>query len=127
MVQLLAAGFIPINTWQQRASLPFKPGPGYLELCSVNVCAGKEGIQQSQYNICFHVLTFAKPSFDNVLQPSWHGGLGLNTLSHSGLASVNTPKRKFYLLNDTWSFFKYIHEGPKPLVTCMLLSGERLK
>ena len=24
----LAAGFIPINTWQQRASLPFKPAQG---------------------------------------------------------------------------------------------------
>ena len=40
-----AEGFISINTRQQRASLPFKLGQGYLELCSVNVCAGKEGIQ----------------------------------------------------------------------------------
>ena len=27
--QLLAAGFIPINTWQQRASFPFKPAQGH--------------------------------------------------------------------------------------------------
>ena len=42
--QSLGAGFIPIYTRQQRASLPFKPDQGYLELCSVNACAGKEGI-----------------------------------------------------------------------------------
>ena len=29
--QSLAPGFIPINTWQQRASLPFKPGGDVLE------------------------------------------------------------------------------------------------
>ena len=29
--QSLAAGFISIYTWQQRASLPFKPGGGELE------------------------------------------------------------------------------------------------
>ena len=27
--QLLAAGFIPITTWLQRASLPFKPAQGH--------------------------------------------------------------------------------------------------
>ena len=27
--QSLATGFIPIKTWQQRASLPFKPGQGH--------------------------------------------------------------------------------------------------
>ena len=30
--QLLAAGFILINTQQQRVSLPFKPGQGYFSL-----------------------------------------------------------------------------------------------
>ena len=29
--QSLATGFIPINTWQQRTLLPFKPGGGVLE------------------------------------------------------------------------------------------------
>ena len=56
--QSLAAGFIPINTWQQRASLPCKPGV----------------LERTVYNndaiTFFSVLTFAKPSCDNVLQPS---------------------------------------------------------
>ena len=52
----LALGFIPINTWQQRASLPFKPG--VLER-KVN----------HNDNITFiSVLMFAKPSCDNVMQ-----------------------------------------------------------
>ena len=44
--------------------------------------------------------TFAKPSCDNVLQPSPLRGSGCNTLSHSGLANVNIRKRMFYPLND---------------------------
>ena len=47
--QSLAVGFIPINTWQQRASLPFKPGV----------------LERKVYNnddkIFFSVLLFAKP------------------------------------------------------------------
>ena len=56
--QSLAAGYFPGNTKQQRASLPFKPG--VLE-------------RKVYYNddiTFFTVLTFAKPSCDNVLQPS---------------------------------------------------------
>ena len=56
--QSLATGFIPINTWQKRASLPFKPGV----------------LERKIYNnddiTLFSVLTFAKPECDNVLQPS---------------------------------------------------------
>ena len=56
--QSLEAGFIPINTQQQRASLPFKPGV----------------LERKVYNnvdiIFFSVLMFAKPSCDIVLQPS---------------------------------------------------------
>ena len=53
---------------------------------------------------------FAKPECDNVLQPdpcinvlqpSPLRGSGCNTLSHSGLANVNTWKRIFYPLIDT--------------------------
>ena len=56
--QSVAAGFIPIKTWQQRASLPFKRG--VLERKVYN-----------NYDITFFsVLTFAKPECDIVLQPS---------------------------------------------------------
>ena len=41
---------------------------------------------------------FAKPSCDNVLQPSPLRGSGCNTLPHSGLANVNIRKRMFYPL-----------------------------
>ena len=44
------------------------------------------------------ILTFAKPSCDNVLQPSPLRGSDCNTLSHSGLANVNIWKRMFYPL-----------------------------
>ena len=49
-------------------------------------------------NIIFRILTFAKPSCDNVLQPSPLRGSGSNTVSHSGLANVNIRKRMFYPL-----------------------------
>ena len=39
----------------------------------------------NEYNILFRVLTFAKPEYDNVLQPSLLPGSGCNTLSHLGL------------------------------------------
>ena len=55
--QSLAAGFIPNNTRQQRASLPFKPG--VLE----------RKVHNNDDIKFFFVLTFAKPSSDNVLQP----------------------------------------------------------
>ena len=78
--QLLAAGFIPNTTRLQRASLPFKLGV----------------LDTKVYNnddiTFFSILTFAKPKFDNVCIR----GSGCNTLSHSGLANVNTCKRMFY-------------------------------
>ena len=45
-------------------------------------------------------ITFfsARPSCDNVLQPSPLRGSGCNTLPHSGLANVNIRKRMFYPL-----------------------------
>ena len=56
--QSLAAGFIPIYTGQQRASLPFKPGV----------------LERKVYNnddkTLFSLSMFAKPECDNVLQPS---------------------------------------------------------
>ena len=56
--QSLATGFIPINTQQQRASLSFKPGV----------------LERKVYNndniTFFSVITFSKPSCDNVLQCS---------------------------------------------------------
>ena len=68
--QSLAAGFIPINTQQQRASLPFNPGV----------------LERKVYNnddiTFFSVLTFAKLR-----------GWGCNTVSHSGLANINTQER----------------------------------
>ena len=56
--QSLAVGFIPIKTWQQKASLPFKP----------SVLESK--LYNNDDKIFFSVLTFAKPLCDNVLQPS---------------------------------------------------------
>ena len=51
----MAMGFIPINTWQQRVSLPFKPAV----------------LERKVYNndniTFFSVLTFSKPECDNVL------------------------------------------------------------
>ena len=44
----------------------------------------------------FSVFMFAKPSFDNMLQSSPLCSKGCNTLSHSGLTSVNTQKRMIY-------------------------------
>ena len=46
----------------------------------------------------FCVLAFAKPKCDNVLQPEPLRGSSCNTLSHSGLASVNRWKIMFYPL-----------------------------
>ena len=84
--QSLATGFIPINARQQRASLPFNPGV----------------LERRIYNnddiTLFAILTFAKPSCDNVLQLSPLHGSGCNTLSHWVLADVNTRKTMFYLL-----------------------------
>ena len=34
----LSAGFIPINTWQQRASLPFKPAQGHCLHVKIYLC-----------------------------------------------------------------------------------------
>ena len=43
--------------------------------------------------------SFAKPSSDNVLKPSLIRRSGCNTLSHSGLANVDTHKIMFYLID----------------------------
>ena len=92
--QSLAVGFIPINSWQQRASLLFKPGV----------------LERKVYNnddkTFFSVLTFAKPSCDNVLQPSPLLGSGCNTLSHKGLANVNIWKRMLSRIYTTSKSFK---------------------
>ena len=92
--QSLAAGFIPINTRQQRASFPFKP----------NVLERKV-YNNDDITFC-SVLTFAMPLCDNVLQPSPLCGSGCNlslpgsgcNTSHTGLANVNIRKRMFYPL-----------------------------
>ena len=65
----------------------------------------------SNYNILFRILTFAKPSCDNVLQPSPLRGSGCNTLSHWGLANVNIRKKMFYPL---------IIRGPSYFSVCAL-------
>ena len=78
--QSLAAGFILINSRQQRASLSFKPGV----------------LEWNDDLTFFSELTFAKSSYDNVLHPSPLRGSGCNTLPYSGLANVNTRKRRFY-------------------------------
>ena len=58
----------------------------------------------------FRILTFAKPSFDNVLQPSPLRGSVCNTLSHSGLANVNIRKRMFYpLITNPGLYIKSTH------------------
>ena len=60
----LAVGFIPSNTRQQRASLPFKPGV----------------LERKVYNnddkTVFSILKFAKPECDNLLQHIITLGLG---------------------------------------------------
>ena len=53
------------------------------------------------YKIMAILHSFAKPSSNNVLQPSLIRGSGCNTLSHSGLANVDTHKIMFNLLFDT--------------------------
>ena len=62
--QSLAMVFIPINTRQQRASLPFKPGVVEMKVTF------------------FSILTFAKPPCNNVLQPEQRSGSDCITLSH---------------------------------------------
>ena len=62
----------------------------------------------------FRILTFAKPSCDNVLQPSPLRGSGCNTLSHSVLANVNIRKRVFYpliiLTQFLFEFFAFVYK-----------------
>ena len=60
----------------------------------------------------FSVYQRAKPSSNNVLQPSPLRGSGCNTLSHSGLANVDTQKRMFYPLielRDQNSYMVTVH------------------
>ena len=84
--QSLAAGFFPINTCQQRASLSFKPSV----------------LEKKVYNngnlTFFSVLMFTKPECDNVLQPSLLHGSGCNTLSHPGLAKLFIHGKECFLL-----------------------------
>ena len=83
--QSLAAGFIPVNTQQLKASLPFKPGD----------------LERKIFNnddITFYcVLTLAKPSCDNMMRHSPLRDSSCNTLSHSGLANVIHGKECFML------------------------------
>ena len=56
--QSLAAGYIPVYTWQQRASdLPFK----------LSVLERK--VYNNDEKTLFSLLMFAKPECENVLQP----------------------------------------------------------
>ena len=98
--QSLATGFIPIpiNIGQQRASLPFKPG--VLE----------RKVYNNDSKTFIYVFTFAKPEFDSLLQHLPLRGSGCNTLSHLGLANVNTRKRMFYPLNEFFSQCSYVVE-----------------
>ena len=57
--------------------------------------------RRHSYKIMAILQTFAKPSSNNVLQPSLIRGSGCNTLLHSGLANVDTHKIIIYLLIDT--------------------------
>ena len=84
--QSLATDFIPINTQQHRASLPVKP----------SVLERK--VYNDEGKTFFAILKFAKPSWDNVLQPSPLHCSGCNTLFHEGLANINKWKRMFYPL-----------------------------
>ena len=92
--QSLAAGFIPINIRQQRASLPFESGA--LEWKVYN----NDGI------LFFSVLMFSKPSCDNVLQPSLLRGWCCNKLSHSGLANVNIMEKN--VISSYYIILQYI-------------------
>ena len=98
--QSLAAGFIPINTWQQRASLPFKPGVRQRKVYNMPF---KPGVQERKVynndNITFFSVYKRLPSLSALMFSSTVSGF--NTLSHSGLANVNTQKRMFYPLIKT--------------------------
>ena len=87
--QSLTTGFILINTLQQRASLPFKPG----------VLEGKIHVYNNDNKTFFYVLTFAKPSCENVFQPSPLRGSCCNT--------HHTP---------AWQTLIYIKECFSPLI-----------
>ena len=98
--QSLAAGFIPINTRQERTSLPFKHGV----------------LEKKVYNndniTFFSILTFTKPMCDHVLQPSALHGLACNTLSHLALANVITQKVIVILLFHYCNEFHIIGNFP---------------
>ena len=67
--------------------------------CIEKISAGKEDIYNNDDIIFFSLYQrFAKPSCNNVLQPSPLSRSGWNTLSHLGLANANTQKRMFYPL-----------------------------
>ena len=82
----LATGFIPMNTWQQSAKLLFKRGV----------------LERKVYNNdklkFFSVLTFAKPSFDNVLQPEQHCRSGYSTYHTPAWQTLVHGKECFILL-----------------------------
>ena len=67
----------------------------------------------------FSVLTFAKPSCDNALQPSPLPSSGCITLSHLGLANINKRKRMFYSLSIVHTTTKVLSVDIKENV-CLL-------
>ena len=92
--QLLATGFIPINAWQQRASLTFKPG-----------VLDRKAFNNDDITL-FSVLTFGKPKCDNVLCFTIRAARHYHTWAY-----VNTWKSMFYPLNE-----KYIYVPLYPYV-----------
>ena len=73
--QSLDVGFIPINSWQQRASLSFKPD-----------------VLERKVNNNDNITFFSAVTFAVALQPKQLSSEGCNTLSHEGLANVTTHK-----------------------------------
>ena len=74
-------------------------------------------LEKNIYNILFHILTFSKPSCDNVLQPSPLRDSGCNTLSHSGLANVNTRGKEcfiFFIIYDKNCFTVFTNVATTP-------------
>ena len=70
-------------------------------ICRFVFAYAKSRFSHDAAQIMVILHSFAKPSSNNVLQPSLICGSGCNILSHSGLANVDTHKIMFYLLIDT--------------------------
>ena len=116
-----------VNTLKQRVSLPFTSGQEYLELCSVNACAEKEGIYHERFPSRRVIITcsphrFAVRAATHYHTRAWqtfkHGKecfilllngneiltfiQGLNTVSNVRKMTGNNPN-----LYKVWS--KYLH------------------